>query len=126
MKRPIRVLIVDDLPRTREGLKALLATYPEIEVIGEATDGQAALRLVEAYHPDVVLMDVRMPGMDGLEATRRIRDRWPEVRVIALTMYGEMRVDTLAAGSHVFLLKGGPIDELLMAILTRLQVPPAQ
>lgn len=117
MERRIRVLIADDLSDTRNGLLALLATCPEIEVIGEAADGQAALRLVEAYHPDVVLMDVRMQNMDGIEATRRIKTRWPEITVITLTMYGERRIDALAAGSDVFLLKGGLSDDLLTAIL---------
>lgn len=117
MERRVRILIADDLPGAREGLRALLATCPEVEVIGAAADGQAALSLVEVYHPDVVLMDVRMRGMDGIEATRRIKDRWPQVRVITLTIYGERRVDALAAGSDVFLMKGCPVDELLAAIL---------
>ncbi|MCW5852050.1 MAG: response regulator transcription factor [Anaerolineae bacterium] len=117
MERCIRVLIVDDLERPREGLRALLATYPQIEVIGEAADGLAAARLVETGHPDVVLMDVRMLGMDGIEATQQIKNRWPAVRVITLTIYGERRADALAAGSDAFLLKGCPSDELLTAIL---------
>lgn len=117
MEHGVRVLIADDLARTREGLRALFATYPEIEVIGEAADGQSAVRLVAIYHPAVVLMDVRMRGMDGIEATRRIKDRWPDVRVITLTLYGETRIDALKAGSDVFLLKGCPTDELLAAIL---------
>ncbi|MFN8475703.1 MAG: response regulator transcription factor [Anaerolineae bacterium] len=113
----VRVLIADDLASTREGLRALLATYPDVEIIGEAAGGEAALRLVETCQPDVVLMDVRMRGMDGVEATRRIKDRWPEIRVVTLTIYGERRRDALAAGSDAFLLKGCPTDELLAAVL---------
>ncbi len=118
MERGVRVLIADDLASTREGLRALLATYPEIEVFGEAASGEAALRLVEIYQPDVVLMDVRMRGMDGIEATRRIKERWPGIRVVTLTIYGDRRSDALAAGSDAFLLKGCPTDQLLAAILT--------
>ena len=93
MQRHIRVLLADDRSRSREGLRALLATVrlnahgdvrSEVEVIGEAVDGQEAVRLVEECHPDVVLMDARMPVMDGLEATRRIKGNWPAVRVIML------------------------------------------
>jgi DNA-binding NarL/FixJ family response regulator len=122
----MRVLIADDRPRSRDGLRALLATlraephdkaWPEVEVVGEATDGQEAVRLVEERQPNVVLMDVRMPAMDGLEATRLIKDRWPEVQVIVLTMYASYRADALAAGADAFLVKGCPAEELLEAIL---------
>ncbi len=125
MERGVRVLIADDLASTREGLRALLATYPGIEVIGEAAGGEAALRLVEAYQPDVVLMDVRMRGMDGIEATRWIKERWPEIRVVTLTIYGDRRSDALAAGSDAFLLKGCPTDELLAAVLAPITSHPA-
>jgi len=111
------VLIADDRPRSRDGLRALLATWPEVEVICEAADGREAVRLVGECRPDVVLMDVRMPAMDGLEATRLIKDRWPEAKVVVLTMYASYRADALAAGADAFLVKGCPADELLEAIL---------
>jgi len=119
MKQRIRVLIADDRPRSRNGLKALLVTQPEIEMVGEAADGREAVQLVEECRPDVVLMDARMPVMDGLEATRLIKDRWPEVKVIVLTMHASYRANALAAGADAFLVKGCPAEELFEAILVR-------
>jgi DNA-binding NarL/FixJ family response regulator len=113
----IRLLIADDAPRSRHGLRALLATWPEVEVIGEAADGREAMRLLGEYQPDVVLMDARMPVMDGLEATRLIKSKWPEIRVVVLTMYPAFRTQALAAGADAFLVKGCPPEELLEAIL---------
>jgi CheY-like chemotaxis protein len=113
----IQVLIADDRPRSRDGLKALLATWPELEVVGEAPDGGEAVQLVEKLRPDVVLMDARMPVMDGLEATRLIKERWPQVKVIVLTMYPSFQAVALAAGADAFLVKGCAAQELLEAIL---------
>ena len=119
MEQRIRVLIADDRPRSRDGLRALLAIWPTVEVIGEATAGREAVQLVQERRPDVVLMDARMPVMDGLEATRLIKDRWPEVKVIVLTMYPSYRADALAAGTDAFLVKGCPPEELLKGILNQ-------
>jgi DNA-binding NarL/FixJ family response regulator len=112
----VRALIVDDRERSRCGLRALLATCAEIHIVGEATNGQEALEMVALCHPDVVLMDARMPVMDGLEATRQIKGRWPRVKVIVLTLYAAYRDQALAAGATRFLLKGGPAEELLEAV----------
>ena len=116
-----RVLIADDRPRSRSGLKALLALRSEIQVVGEAANGQEAVRLVEELQPDVVLMDVKMPVMDGLEATRIIKERWAAVKVIALTIHAGYRADALAAGADAFLVKGGPAEDLVKAILDQQQ-----
>lgn len=116
MLLPIRVLIADDLRPTRKGLHAVLSLYPEAEVTGEAADGQEAVNLVEAGKPDVVLMDLNMPVMDGLQATRRIKSKWPWVRVVILTMWPERRHEAIAAGADAVLAKGCPPEMIREAI----------
>jgi DNA-binding NarL/FixJ family response regulator len=88
-----------------------------VQVVGDAGTGQEAVQLVEERRPDVILMDVQMPGLDGLEATRIIKNRWPQVKVVVLTMHGSYRIDALAAGADAFLLKGCSDQDLLAAIL---------
>jgi DNA-binding NarL/FixJ family response regulator len=117
MNKPTRVMIVDDRRRSREGLQALLATTPEVEVVCEAIDGNEAVRLAGEFQPDVVLMDVKMAGMDGLEATREIKRQHPDMRVILLTMYINHRQEALTAGADAFLIKGCPAEQLLDSIL---------
>ncbi|MBN1484174.1 MAG: response regulator transcription factor [Chloroflexia bacterium] len=116
MEQPIRVLIVDDKRRSRDALRALLNTWSEGQVVGEAANGQAALLLMERLRPAVVLMDVLMPVMDGLSATRAIKERWPQTKVVILTMYGAYQHEALAAGADDFLLKGCPTERLWSAI----------
>jgi DNA-binding NarL/FixJ family response regulator len=111
-----KVVIADDRARSRDGLRSLLDTVPEVELVGEAANGQEAVRLVAERHPDVILMDVQMPDVDGLEATRLIKDRWPQVRVVVLTVYGSHRTDAIAAGADAFLLKGCSDQDLLAAM----------
>jgi DNA-binding NarL/FixJ family response regulator len=128
MKQHIRLLIADDSHRSRGGLNALLATLrteehqdearPEVEVVAEAADGREAVRMVEQFRPDVVLMDARMPVMDGLEATRLIKNKWPEVKLVMLTIHRAFRTEALAAGADAFLVKGCPPEHLLEAILS--------
>ena len=120
MRSSLRILIVDDQPRARQSLRALLAARFQVDQVHEAGNGAQALACVEAYCPDVVFMDARMPELDGIEATRMIRRASPRVKVIVLSMYPEYRAPALAAGADAFFSKGEPPDELL-AVLTRLQ-----
>jgi len=117
MNKPIRIVIADDHPRSRHGLRALLATTPTVNVVGEAADGQEAIHMVETYQPDVVLMDAYMPVMDGLEASRQIKNRWPQIRIIMLTMYNGRQTEAAAAGVDVFLAKGCPVENLWSTLL---------
>ena len=116
MAQPIRVLIADDSVRTREGLRTLFAARTEIIVVGEAADGQDAVRLVAECRPDIVLMDLHMPVLDGVQATRLIKQQWPTLTVIVLTMYATEQSAALAAGADAFLVKGGPPQRLLAAL----------
>ena len=124
MTEHFRVLIVDDLPRTRQSLCALLATWPRLASIQEAPSAEQALDLIEAACPDIVLMDVRMPGMDGLEATRRIKARWPRVKVIVLSLYTEYAGEATSAGADAFVCKCEPPERLFVA-LEGAMTPPA-
>jgi YesN/AraC family two-component response regulator len=117
VKQHTRILIADDRPSSRNGLKALLATQAGIEIIGEAANGQEAVQIVLECLPDSVLMDVRMPVIDGLEAARIIKGRWPEVKVIMLSIYPSYQAEALAAGADAFLVKGCAADDLLEEIL---------
>ena len=116
MAQPTRVLIADDSVRARDGLRALLTTRPEIEVVGEASNGQDAVRLVAECRPDVVLMDLHMPVLDGIQATKLIKQQWPAVTIVVLTMYAVEKSAALAAGADAFLIKGSAPDRLLAAL----------
>lgn len=120
MSSPIRVLLVDDQRLMREGLRTLLELEPGFLVVGEASHGQEAVDLYAAVSPDVVLMDVRMPSMDGVEATRQLLSRWPRCRVIILTTFDddEYVFEGLRAGALGYLLKDVSIQELADAIRT--------
>jgi DNA-binding NarL/FixJ family response regulator len=113
MVEPIRVLIVDDQPRARKSLKALLSTWSQVGEMHEGCSGREALQLVKEFRPDVVLMDVRMPEVDGLTATVQIKALWPQVKVILLSLYPEYRGEALAAGADAFISKGDAPRELL-------------
>jgi two-component system, NarL family, response regulator LiaR len=114
----MRVLVVDDHDLFRAGLARLLALQPDIEVVAQASSGHMGVRLAEELHPDVVLMDLRMPDLDGSEATRAILERQPSARVVALSVSVE-EVDVAAAmqaGACGFLVKDAPIDEVVVAV----------
>jgi DNA-binding NarL/FixJ family response regulator len=116
----IRLVVVDDHRVVRAGLVALLRQSPGLEVVGEAGDGREALEVVAAVQPDVVLMDIQMPVMDGVEATRQIRSRFPGVEVLVLTTYDddELIWGGLQAGAKGYLLKDAPPQDLLRGIET--------
>jgi DNA-binding NarL/FixJ family response regulator len=117
MNEQVRVLIADDQQPTRQGLMALLSLTSQIEIMAEAINGQEAVLLTEKYHPDVILMDMKMPVMDGLQATRLIKNRWPEIKIIGLTIYPNYRTEAIKAGIDTFLLKGCAADVLQSTIL---------
>jgi CheY-like chemotaxis protein len=113
----LRILIVDDLPHARRSLKALLATKFQLVDTCEAVSGVEAIRCVEECRPDIVLMDIRMPEMDGTEATRIIKTKLVQVPVIVWSMYSEYRAAALAAGANAFLCKGEPVERLLAVLI---------
>ncbi len=120
MPDPIRLLIVDDQRLMREGLRTLLELERGFDIVGEAGDGQAALDAYAELQPDVVLMDIRMPGMDGVEATRRLHQAWPNARVIILTTFNDdvYVFEGLRAGALGYLLKDVSGQELASAVRT--------
>ncbi len=117
-EKPIRVLIVDDHAVVRSGLSAFLMVYDDLEMVGAAANGAEALRMCDKFQPDVILMDLVMPGMDGAAATRVIRAQHPNVQVIALTSFKEEELvqGALQAGAIGYLLKNVSADELAGAI----------
>jgi len=114
----IRVMVVDDHPMVRSGLKALLSAYDDLEFAGEAGNGAEAIRLCDRLNPDVVLMDLVMPEMDGAAATRAIRQKHPQIKVVVLTSFKEDELvqGALQAGAIGYLLKNVSADELARAI----------
>ena len=114
----IRVIVADDQGLVREGLMTLLGTVPEIEAVAAARDGEEALALCAEHHPDVVLMDLRMPKMDGVQATQRIREQYPETEVVVLTTHADEAsiLDALSAGARGYLTKDSGIAEISRAI----------
>ncbi|HEU4494908.1 MAG TPA: response regulator transcription factor [Rubrobacteraceae bacterium] len=116
----LRVLIADDHPLFRDGMRGLLSTQPDIEVAGEATTGDEAVKLTGELQPDVVLMDVRMPGLGGIEATRRVLAANPRIRVLVVTMFEDDATvfTAMRAGARGYVLKDDDKDDVLGAIRT--------
>ena len=113
-----RILLADDHKIMREGLRALIEKHSQFEIVGQAEDGRATVRLAQELEPDVIIMDIGMPDLNGIEATRRIKAILPETRVIALSMYYDKRFVTgmLGAGASGYLRKDCALDELVTAI----------
>jgi two-component system response regulator NreC len=117
----IRMLIVDDVAQVRQDLRLLINLACDVEVVGEAANGQEAISQAESLQPDVILMDLEMPVLDGYRATKQIKDLYPFCRVVALTVHGyeEARQKALRAGVDAFIVKGEPVESLMQAIMDR-------
>ena len=118
MNKPLRLLLVDDHAVVREGLRSLLTSDPRFEIVGEASEGEGAVAAATVLHPDLVVMDVSMPGMNGVQATRRLKEQQPDVRVVALTVHeegGYLR-SLLDAGASGYVLKRSAASELVRAL----------
>jgi len=115
---PLHILIADDHPLFRHGIREFLNLAPELEVVGEATSGQEAIAQAEALHPDVILMDVNMPGLNGVEATRRILHASPHIRVLIVTMFEDEATvfAAMRAGARGYILKDSEKENILRAI----------
>jgi DNA-binding NarL/FixJ family response regulator len=116
MKEKTRILIVDDSASFRKGIQALLEIQPDMQVAGLASQGFKAIQLIDDLHPDLILLDAQMPGMSGLEVTREIKNKWPEIKVILMTMYVDFRSKAIEAGVDAFISKGIPPEHMLTLI----------
>jgi YesN/AraC family two-component response regulator len=112
MDKMLRLIIVEDSLPARRALKAVISLQTGFSVIAEASNGQEAIHCVSEHIPDIVLMDMRMPVMDGMDATHVIKERWPQIKIVILTMYSDSRPDAVTAGADAFLVKGCPIEEM--------------
>ena len=117
MNQKLRILIVDNQVRARTSMKALLDAWHEIEEFREAANGLEAVQLAQEFQPDVILMDARMPGINGFDATRLIKARWPQIKIIILSMYPEFQAESLAAGADSFVSKSDLPDELRKTLI---------
>jgi YesN/AraC family two-component response regulator len=121
MNKPTKIMVVENNSRARSALAAFISLQVGIRITAEASNGLEAISKIKSCPPDIVLMDMRMPIMDGLEATKIIKKRWPWVKVIALTMYQNYQSEALSAGADAFLVKGCSVAELVSTVydLTR-------
>lgn len=125
MVQNISVLVVDDQPRARQSMQALLATLPNVKELRDAANGRQAILRIEESPPDLVVMDANMPEMDGIQAARIIKSRWPLVKVVVLSVDPDLKAEILATGADAFVSKGEPPEEL-MATIAKLTTPPQE
>jgi len=120
MTRPVRCLAVDDHPTVRQGLALLFGGLADLELVGVAENGEEALDAIRRHKPEVVIMDVRLPGIDGISAVKRIQAEAPSVRTVVFSAYGDKRLlsDAIQAGARGYVMKGSPPEDLLRAIRT--------
>jgi len=112
MDNKLHLMIVDDNPHARKALSALISAQEWVSVISEASNGEDAIGKIEKKIPDLILMDVEMPIMNGLEATKVIKSKWSQIKIIVLTMYPDYRAEAMASGADAFLIKGCTLEEI--------------
>jgi DNA-binding NarL/FixJ family response regulator len=118
MDKKLHLMVVDDNPWARKALMAFISTREGMTITAEASNGLEAIDSIKNQIPDVVLMDLQMPVMDGIDATRVIKNRWPHIKIIAITMYPNYQPEAVSAGADAFLVKGCPVDEMTSTILS--------
>jgi DNA-binding NarL/FixJ family response regulator len=116
MNKDIRVIVVDDHPAIRDGVQSMLEGEDKIQLVGKASDSEEALSQIEMLCPDVVLMDIKMPGVDGVELTRQVKQKYPSCNIIMLTMYNDYQTEALRAGAIGYLLKDCKREEIITTI----------
>lgn len=116
MDEKLRLMIVDDNPHARKALSAFISTQDWLKVISEASNGDDAVRKVRDQSPDMILMDIQMPVMDGLKATQIIKEHWPRIKVVILTIYADYRLQAKQVGADAFLVKGCSMEEMTSTI----------
>jgi DNA-binding NarL/FixJ family response regulator len=116
MNTPTKIMVVEDNTRARSALIACISLQAGMRITSEASNGREAIDKIKSSPPDVVILDMQMPVMDGLEATRIIKKRWPNIKVIALTMYQIYRSEAISAGADAFLVKGCSVEELITTV----------
>jgi len=116
MDKPVKIMVVEDNSRARSALAAYLSLQVGIRITAEASNGLEAIGKVKTCPPDIILMDMQMPVMDGVEATKIIKKNWPHIKIVALTMYANYELEALSAGADAFLVKGCSVSEMISAI----------
>ena len=116
MTNPIAVMIVDDNSQARRALASCLSHQPGVRIVAQASNGLETIRLIPAHMPDIIVLDMFMPIMDGLETTKIIKEKWPKIKIVILTMYPDYQYEALASGADAFMIKGDPFQHLMDSI----------